>query len=293
MGKYFNPGNEKFREHRQQEIYVDKSGMIVWANKCFRNNLRQLCVDRPHRFGKTYDADMMVAYYSRGCDSEPLFRDLEIARDADFKKNLNKCDVVYFDVSDFIRGYGEDVRVTKIIKDLEADIIKEMIAEYPDELDDDFDGDGDLHVYLNCLFHKTKRHVVFVIDNFDAFYRERDSDDDGRTFNYFLNCTLKDNAYVGLTYMTGVLSIKQYPLSTAMDMFRETYMTRADFWKEYMGFTEKQVKELCEKYDKNYDNIRKWYGGYVVEDVPLFNPDSVVKAMLSPSQDFVDYWTDV
>lgn len=33
MGIYLNPGNEKFRQAVNSEIYVDKTGLIQYANK--------------------------------------------------------------------------------------------------------------------------------------------------------------------------------------------------------------------------------------------------------------------
>ncbi|MBQ9057655.1 MAG: AAA family ATPase [Atopobiaceae bacterium] len=47
------------------------------------------CVSRPRRFGKSVDADMLVAYYSKGCDSRALFEGLDISRDPSFETHLN------------------------------------------------------------------------------------------------------------------------------------------------------------------------------------------------------------
>ncbi len=32
-----------------------------------------MCVSRPRRFGKSMAADMLVSYYSKGCDSAEIF----------------------------------------------------------------------------------------------------------------------------------------------------------------------------------------------------------------------------
>ncbi|MBQ9003163.1 MAG: AAA family ATPase, partial [Eggerthellaceae bacterium] len=46
-----------------------------------------MLVSRPRRFGKSYAAKMLVAYYSCGCDSASLFEGLEISRFNDFEEH--------------------------------------------------------------------------------------------------------------------------------------------------------------------------------------------------------------
>ena len=41
---------------------------------------------------------MLTAYYSKDCDSEAIFDDLEIGKRPDFKKHLNQYDVIHLDV---------------------------------------------------------------------------------------------------------------------------------------------------------------------------------------------------
>lgn len=69
MGSYVNPGNAAFREAVNSRIYVDKSGLISYTNSVLSTMQKNVCVSRPRRFGKSMAADMLVAYYSKGCDS--------------------------------------------------------------------------------------------------------------------------------------------------------------------------------------------------------------------------------
>ena len=78
MGIYVNPGNTAFKEALNSMIYVDKSGLISYTNSVLNTKQKNLCVSRPRRFGKSMAADMLVAYYSKGCDSEELFTGLKI-----------------------------------------------------------------------------------------------------------------------------------------------------------------------------------------------------------------------
>lgn len=73
MGSYVNPGNAAFREAVNSMIYVDKSGLISYTNSVLSTMQKNVCVSRPRRFGKSMAADMLVAYYSKGCDSGRLF----------------------------------------------------------------------------------------------------------------------------------------------------------------------------------------------------------------------------
>ena len=80
MGVYLNPGNEKFAKAVQSEIYVDKTGLIEYTNQVINTVQRYVCVSRPRRFGKSTAANMLTAYYSRGCAAGQLFHDLRLQK---------------------------------------------------------------------------------------------------------------------------------------------------------------------------------------------------------------------
>ena len=98
MGVYLNPGNDGFKMALNSKIYVDKSGLISYTNSVLKTEQRFVCVSRPRRFGKSMTADMLSAYYSRGCDSKELFKNYEISTVSSYEKNLNNYDVIHFDV---------------------------------------------------------------------------------------------------------------------------------------------------------------------------------------------------
>ena len=102
MGVFVNPDNSAFQVALNSEIYVDKSGLIQYTNKVLNTLQGYICNSRPRRFGKSITANMLTAYYSRGCDSEAMFAGLEISKSADFKKHLNKYDVIHIDVQWFL-----------------------------------------------------------------------------------------------------------------------------------------------------------------------------------------------
>lgn len=96
--------------------------------------------------------------------------------------------------------------------------------------------------------------------------------------------------------MTGILPIKKYGSHSALNMFTEYSMTDPGDLAEYFGFTEQETSELCEKYEMNFDEAKKWYDGYHLmvhrqmgnEICSIYNPKSVVEAMMRHK--FGTYW---
>lgn len=79
MGIYLNPRNALYLKAVNSDIYVDHSLMIEYTNHILSKSNDKLCVSRPRRFGKSTDANMLVAYYSKGCDSSAIFNQLKVS----------------------------------------------------------------------------------------------------------------------------------------------------------------------------------------------------------------------
>ncbi|MBQ8280890.1 MAG: AAA family ATPase, partial [Lachnospiraceae bacterium] len=119
MGRYLNLGNDGFQAIRKGH-YIDKTGMLSFINSTLGTMDKLTCVSRPRRFGKSYAAKMLCAYYDKSCDSHNLFEDLEIAKDSSFEIHLNKYNVIYLDITLFIAGAGD---VKNVITDLQTKVI--------------------------------------------------------------------------------------------------------------------------------------------------------------------------
>lgn len=114
-------------------FYVDKSELVSFMNKRIGRENRFVAVSRPRRFGKSVDANMLVAYYSKGCDSRSQFEGLAVADDPSFEKHLNKHDVIRVDVQRLIgRGGG----IENLVETFDASVLREIRAEWPDEVPD-------------------------------------------------------------------------------------------------------------------------------------------------------------
>ncbi len=80
--------------------------------------------------------------------------------------------------------------------------------------------------------------------------------------------------------MTGILPVKKYGYHSVLNMFVEYSMTDQKALEEYTGFTEKEVRELCERFEMDLGEISSWYDGYsFIHFRHVYNPKSVVEAM--------------
>ena len=122
MGRFVNPDNSAFQNVINSEIYVDKTGLLAYINKVLDTTEKFICNSRPRRFGKSITAEMLTAYYSRGCDSKALLTSLKIAKAQDFQLHLNKYDVIHFDVQWCMMDAGSPENTVPYIN-------KQLIAE--------------------------------------------------------------------------------------------------------------------------------------------------------------------
>jgi len=96
---------------------------------------------------------------------------------------------------------------------------------------------------------------------------------------------------IALCYMTGILPIKKYNTESALNNFDEYTMLDPATMAPYIGFTEEEVKPLCEKYSMDFNDIKAWYDGYEFKRVgSIYSPFSVVKCLTR--QQIGNYWID-
>jgi hypothetical protein len=105
VGRYVNPGNEGFARIVGSE-YVDKTGLVSLFDSTLNTTRGLVMVSRPRRFGKSYAAQAVAAFYSRGCDSRELFEGLEVSRRDGWDEHLNAYNVVKLDMTGVIEAAG-------------------------------------------------------------------------------------------------------------------------------------------------------------------------------------------
>ena len=86
--------------------------------------------------------------------------------------------------------------------------------------------------------------------------------------------------YIQLAYLTGILPIKKEKAQSAVNNLDEFTMLQAFGLAPYIGFTENEVKNLCEKYNRDFEKVKKWYDGYLLDDYQVYNPKAVILIIL-------------
>ena len=296
-----NPDNTDFRDDLAFPIYVDKTGLLKYTNSVVNSPARFLCVSRPRRFGKTMAAKMLSAYYGCGCDSNELFQNLEIASSPDYKTHLNKYNVVRIDMIEMGMQLEEgrsDANRSKIYKKMSlVNYVKQRIVE---ELKELFPGMSNWGVSLGRIFQeiyrnsKEKQRFVFIIDEWDYLFRKPDPVTPTDKYINFLTDLFKgmgNQYHIALVYLTGIYPIKKYGIQSQLNQFGEFSMVEPFILAEYYGFTDAEVKVLCDKFGADYEELREWYDGYHFRGgISIYNPMSVVNAI--SYRYATSYWTN-
>ncbi len=305
MGNILNPDNTDFvmvANPTQDEIYVDKTDFISEMNKRLRQQSRFICFTRPRRFGKTITAQMISAYYSKGCDSKELFDRFKISSEPSYTEHLNKYNVIYIDMNgiyeEFLRSKNKetiqdivDYLLYKTVKELRSEkIFLDIISNDPD-LDDD-----NLPQIISEINAQTGEQFVFIMDEWDLIYREYgDNEILQKKFIDLLRGLFK-NTYCqkafALVYLTGILPIKKYNSESALNNFREYNMLRPKPYEKFFGFTEEETEQIAKDHNNlpPFSELKQWYDGYNLNGTSILNPNSVACAI--KDEECQSYWTN-
>ena len=285
MGIYLNPGNRMFQRALNAQFYVDKSELLSFMNARLGLDSGFVAVSRPRRFGKSVDANMLVAYYSRGCDSRAQFEGLKIASDPSFERHLNAHDVIRVDAQRLIgRGGG----IQNLPETFQEEVLEDLEREWPDLIP----RRRSLPKALDVISESKGSGFVFVIDEWDCPMREA-ADDEAlqRRWLDFLRDLFKGAPYVDAAYMTGILPIKKYGRHSALNLFREYSIVDPKDLAGLVGFDADEVRRLCARFGMDYAQMAHWYDGYLIgpDRTHVYNPNSVACAI--DSGHYSNYWT--
>lgn len=292
MGIYLNPGNSGFAQICRGE-YVDKTGLAGLINQRINGPENLICISRPRRFGKSYAAKMLVAYYDHSCDSHELFDNKNIAETTDYREHLNKYSVIYLDITNFTSDAQTQNRSLKDVPGMIQEALLRDLAECGYQIRE---GDSLNENLIRIAGQPDGRKFVFVIDEWDAVIREAKDDPEAqKKFLTFLRGWFKNGQFtpkvVAAAYMTGILPIKKDGSQSAISEFEEYSMVKPLFFGKYVGFTEGEVRCLCEESGVDFKTMKHWYDGYAFKNAgSVYNPNSVMKSIRYA--DFDSYWTE-
>lgn len=288
MGIFLNRGKEEFERVVNSKIYVDKTDMLTFFNDVIDTEQAYVCVSRPRRFGKSITANMIAAYFEKGMDSTSLFEGRKISQEPDWKRNMNRYDVIRIDFADIRSRWGTPEEALLAI---ERGILRDLSEAYPDCADPKNDKVADALDRINSV---TGNRFVIIIDEWDTLFRDEKSN--RRIQDEYINLLrslFKGNSskkFTALAYITGILPIKKYNSESALNNFREFTMISPKKLSSYIGFTTQEVRELCDQYDMDFETVCSWYDGYSFgKEEHIFGPNSVVLSMLDG--ECSNYWS--
>lgn len=239
-------------------------------------------------------ANMIVSFFTKACDCQSLFDRLAIAETEEYERYRNRYDVIHISFNDIpknCRSYGQ------YISRIENRLMEDMQKEFPETV---FRKEDALWDAFTTLYEeRPDLRFLFVLDEWDfIFHQSFVTEGDKKAYLIFLRSLLKDRPYVRLAYMTGILPIAKYSSGSELNMFAEYTMTGSRKFCEYFGFSEAEVDDVYERYQKRQEgelfvtreDLKRWYDGYATPaGIRLYNPRSVVLSLRNNSLD--NYWT--
>ena len=271
MSDYIDYGNSDFRRVINSN-FVDKSGLLAFLNSNLDTEQSFICISRPRRFGKSVAAKMAYAYYDRSCDSSKLFNGLEITHNPDYKTHLNKYPTIFIDWNRFA-----NVPKNEILKEAQKCFVADLKKSYSFLQEQESFAKA-----LAEINDKTGDRFILIIDEWDMLVRDVDQDVQDEYVNFLRSMFKSNNAnkIFLLVYMTGILPIIKIRTQSALNNFREYSIVHPGKTSKYYGFTEQEVKKLCEENDMDFELMKHAYDGYIIGDQKsMFNPNSVMQAI--------------
>ena len=209
-------------------------------------------------------------------------KEKEISRDDSFRKHMNKYDVIYVDMT-YVKPYTDNIH--SLAEYLSTKITEELKETYPE-----LKVSNELPATMIRAAELTGNKFIMIIDEWDAPIRETPSAQ--KEYLEFLRTLFKSSQTTSrifaAAYMTGILPIKKDGSQSAISDFKEYTMIKPRKFGEFAGFTEEEVRTLCEDNHVDFQKMKQWYDGYSFRSVgPVYNPNSVMQAI--ENDDFDSY----
>lgn len=302
MGLYLNSKKPHtiYKNVVEATYFVDKTAMIEELlplveseeNRNRKDN-HYICITRPRRFGKTVAASMIASYFSKGHDSRKIFEKLHISKNDKFENHLNKYNVIYIAFNELPKDCKNYQQYIDRIQERLLSDLRQKFANVK------IDKDIALWDAFNNIYElEDEIDFIFVLDEWDyIFHRNFVKENDKTSYIDFLSNLLKDQPYVKLAYMTGILPIAKYSSGSELNMFYEYTMATEEKYSEFFGFTESEVDKLFTKYltlneqhKISREDLRMWYNGYHTQSGGrVYNPRSVIASLTN--NNLGNYWT--
>ena len=272
-------------------VYADKTNFI---KEVMSKDV--VLYTRPRRFGKTLNMSMLYYFFSNQEDSFNLFKDLNIAKDAEAMKHLNKYPVISISLKELSnRSFDNSISHFKslissyidknqylLTSENISEVNRNKILKLYDETGDIADYQQSLKLLSDCLYTHFNEEVIILIDEYDVPLRYAHQygyyDDMLDFIRPLFSSALKTNDYLFKGIMTGCLRIAKESVFTGLNNFRTDSILSYDD-EVYFGFTEEEVKSILDEYNmpEKFKDIKDWYDGYLFGDKEVYNPWSALQ----------------
>ncbi len=262
---------------------------------------------RPRRFGKTLNMSMLKYFFDVKDKEEnrKLFEGLNISKSEYFDKQgefpVISISFKNYNKNDWESGFKS---VKSIVSDIYAEF--EYLMEHLNKRDlkrfediwlekDEGDWEKSLLNLTRYLYNYYGKKVIILIDEYDqpvinsyirGYYKEAID-----FFKNFYGTVLKDNEYLEMSVMTGILRVAKENIFSGLNNIKVHSILNKRF-TEYFGILENEVEDALKDFGMEYDllDVQKWYNGYLFGDTKVYNPWSIINFL--DEEELGSYWVN-
>ena len=306
MKKKLPIGISNFKEIIEDEYYYfDKTEFI---ENLFEEVSKIKLFTRPRRFGKTLNMSMIKYFFDieNKDGNKKLFENLKISENEYFEKQgtapVISISFRNYDESSWGNGFE---MIKNTISDLydEFEFVKENLsARKKEKYDSILFNRATEATWKLSLLDLTKylyeyygQKVVVLIDEYDqpiidsyvkGYYQEAIS-----FFKTFYGVVLKDNNYLEMGIMTGILRVAKENIFSGLNNLR-VHTILDNRFTEYFGITESEVEKVLKDFNLEFElqDVQKWYNGYLFGDIKVYNPWSIINFL--NDEKLKSYWVN-
>jgi len=311
MKKELAIGQSDFKTIREQEsYYVDKSLMI---KEIIDDKSNIILLPRPRRFGKTLNMSMLRYFFDthNATHNRKLFAGLKIENETVFDTEQGKYPVIFLTFKDVKNLTYPDalfnikLLISKLFDAnqflLESDLLTQVEKSIYEQIINFSVNqpilEKSLSLFIELYYRYFKQKPILLIDEYDTpvhtAYSNNYYDDMIGFMRVFLGEALKDNLYLYKGILTGTLRISKESIFTGLNNLSVYTLLKGEF-NSCFGFTHEELHLMLEFFGllELESEIRHWYNGYIIGDIEIYNPWSIVSFVASKDKFFIPYWVN-
>ena len=285
--------------------YFDKTNFI---DEIIKDGSEVKLFTRPRRFGKTLNMSMLKYFFDikEAEENRKLFKNLYIEKTENFKEQ-GQYPVVFLSLKDLKADNWESmVNYLKVLISnlcLENRYLLKNLDSFDKALFENYINKNakieslkdTLKFLTRILYEKYNKKVIILIDEYDAplvsAYHNKYYDNAKDFFKTFYSSVLKDNTYLQMGVMTGIIRVIKAGIFSDLNNL-STYTILSDFYPNCYGLTEEEVKKALIDYNLEYEmgDVKDWYDGYRFGKSEVYNPWSILNFL--HAKELRAYWVD-